>query len=134
MGRKLAKLDDNRCFRLFGFGDSRTREHSVFSFFDDAAEHTATEAVERYRTVIPSVQLSGKCLYNQHPLLLAFVARPPSRGQPAYSCASAASIFTSHATALRTFVPTAQHHCSFGPRRRLSALLLAAVTRMPRYL
>jgi hypothetical protein len=60
IGQTLSVFDEDGQIPTFGFGDSNTRDHSVFSFNPSGADCDGlSEVLERYRKMVPSVQLSG---------------------------------------------------------------------------
>jgi len=60
IGQTLAVFDEDGQIPTFGFGDSNTRDHSVFPFMTSGADcNGIPEVLERYRKLVPAVQLSG---------------------------------------------------------------------------
>jgi E3 ubiquitin-protein ligase RGLG len=60
ISRALAPFDDDGRIPCYGFGDSRTRDERVFSFFDGGAPAAGgADLVRRYRQLAPAVALAG---------------------------------------------------------------------------
>lgn len=60
IGQTLSPFDDDNLIPCFGFGDASTHDHSVFSFFKDNRPCRGFEEVlERYRQIVPHLNLSG---------------------------------------------------------------------------
>ncbi|KAJ3672083.1 hypothetical protein LUZ60_006804 [Juncus effusus] len=60
IGRTLSPFDEDNLIPCFGFGDSTTHDHSVFGFFEDLRPCQGFEEVlERYRLIVPHLNLSG---------------------------------------------------------------------------
>jgi hypothetical protein len=61
IGRTLSPFDDDNLIPCFGFGDASTHDQSVFSFYQDSRSCCGFEEVlERYRQIVPHLNLSGK--------------------------------------------------------------------------
>ncbi|KAJ3681182.1 hypothetical protein LUZ60_015671 [Juncus effusus] len=60
IGKTLSKFDEDNLIPCFGFGDAKTHDKDVFSFYSNGRPCNGfTEALERYRQIVPSIQLSG---------------------------------------------------------------------------
>ncbi|KAJ0972800.1 hypothetical protein J5N97_020759 [Dioscorea zingiberensis] len=60
IGRTLSQFDEDNQIPCFGFGDATTHDQDVFSFYHDfRACNGFSEAVSRYREIVPHLQLSG---------------------------------------------------------------------------
>jgi hypothetical protein len=60
IGRAMKGFDDDGLIPLYGFGCSKTQEHSVFSFKPNEEPCLGVEhAIEVYREVMPTVTLAG---------------------------------------------------------------------------
>ncbi|KAE7998368.1 hypothetical protein FH972_002920 [Carpinus fangiana] len=60
IGRTLSPFDEDNLIPCFGFGDATTHEQYVFSFYPDHRYCNGfEEALERYRTIVPYLNLSG---------------------------------------------------------------------------
>ena len=59
IGRTLESFDDDHLIPVFGFGDKRTADHSCFPFIPDRPCHGLEEMVSRYRSIVPTLTLSG---------------------------------------------------------------------------
>ncbi|XP_020571545.1 E3 ubiquitin-protein ligase RGLG3-like [Phalaenopsis equestris] len=60
LGRTLSSFDEDNLIPCFGFGDASTRDQHVFSFFGDHRPCCGfVEALERYRQIVPHLNLSG---------------------------------------------------------------------------
>ncbi|KAM0940828.1 putative transcription factor C2H2 family [Dioscorea sansibarensis] len=60
IGRTLSPFDEDDLIPCFGFGDATTHDQSVFNFNPDSRPcHGFSEALSRYREIIPHLQLSG---------------------------------------------------------------------------
>jgi len=60
MGRTLEVFDDDHKIPIYGFGDTHTRDKSVFSFFPNKAPAQGLqEALARYNQITSSIELSG---------------------------------------------------------------------------
>ncbi|KAJ3708639.1 hypothetical protein LUZ61_012344 [Rhynchospora tenuis] len=60
VGRTLAKFDEDNLIPCFGFGDARTHDRHVFSFYPDQRSCNGfEEALYRYRELVPVLHLSG---------------------------------------------------------------------------
>ncbi|CAM0884847.1 unnamed protein product [Alopecurus aequalis] len=60
IGRTLSPFDDDNLIPCFGFGDASTKDHSVFSFYQENRPCRGFEEVlERYRQIVPHLNLSG---------------------------------------------------------------------------
>mmetsp|Transcript_28072 Transcript_28072/g.66292 ORF Transcript_28072/g.66292 Transcript_28072/m.66292 type:complete len:500 (-) Transcript_28072:107-1606(-) len=60
IGRTLAPLDADQLIPAYGFGDKSTTGETVFSFMPSRAElHGFTRVQQRYRELMPCVQLAG---------------------------------------------------------------------------
>ncbi|BFU21289.1 copine, putative [Entamoeba histolytica HM-1:IMSS-B] len=60
MGKTLEKFDDDRLIPVFGFGDSKTGDRSVFDLSPESKPFLGmAAAVERYKVVASKVDLSG---------------------------------------------------------------------------
>lgn len=62
VGRTLSKFDDDSLIPAFGFGDSKTQDHAVFSINTDRKDgvcHGMEDVLERYAEITPTVKLSG---------------------------------------------------------------------------
>ena len=60
IGRTLAPLDADQLIPSYGFGDKTTTDRAVFSFTDAGAQlHGFAKVQERYRELVPNVNLAG---------------------------------------------------------------------------
>eukprot|EP01124_Arcella_intermedia_P013682 TRINITY_DN2009_c0_g1_i1.p1 TRINITY_DN2009_c0_g1~~TRINITY_DN2009_c0_g1_i1.p1 ORF type:complete len:284 (+),score=42.44 TRINITY_DN2009_c0_g1_i1:75-926(+) len=60
MGRTLAPLDDDNLIPVYGFGDTTTKDKTVFPFFPDGRPANGfQEVLNRYSEIAPMVALSG---------------------------------------------------------------------------
>lgn len=58
IGRTLSAFDDDHLIPMFGFGDARTTDKGVFQFGEGPA-HGFEDALFRYASIMPTVDLSG---------------------------------------------------------------------------
>ncbi|KAL6853388.1 hypothetical protein ACP4OV_019417 [Aristida adscensionis] len=73
IGRTLSPFDDDNLIPCFGFGDASTHDHSVFSFYPDYRPCRGFEEVlERYRQIVPHLNLSGPTSFA--PLIYAAIS------------------------------------------------------------
>ncbi|XP_064942535.1 E3 ubiquitin-protein ligase RGLG3-like isoform X1 [Musa acuminata AAA Group] len=60
IGHTLSPFDEDNLIPCYGFGDTSTRDQSVFSFYPDNRPcHGFEEALARYRDIVPHLKLSG---------------------------------------------------------------------------
>eukprot|EP00698_Gefionella_okellyi_P002938 TRINITY_DN12780_c0_g1_i1.p1 TRINITY_DN12780_c0_g1~~TRINITY_DN12780_c0_g1_i1.p1 ORF type:complete len:298 (-),score=53.22 TRINITY_DN12780_c0_g1_i1:59-952(-) len=59
VGRTLEPFDDDKLIPTFGFGDVTTADRAVFPFYDGRICYTFKEVLQRYRELVPNIQLSG---------------------------------------------------------------------------
>ncbi|XP_020246124.1 E3 ubiquitin-protein ligase RGLG2-like isoform X2 [Asparagus officinalis] len=60
IGRTLSAFDEDNLIPCFGFGDARTHDQDVFSFFPDERPCNGfPEALSRYRELVPQIRLAG---------------------------------------------------------------------------
>ncbi|CAN6447259.1 unnamed protein product [Victoria cruziana] len=60
IGRTLSAFDEDNLIPCFGFGDARTHDQEVFSFYPDEKPCNGFEEVlERYRELVPQLRLAG---------------------------------------------------------------------------
>ncbi|XP_031479450.1 E3 ubiquitin-protein ligase RGLG2-like [Nymphaea colorata] len=60
IGRTLSAFDEDNLIPCFGFGDARTHDQEVFSFFPDERPCNGFEEVlARYREIVPQLRLAG---------------------------------------------------------------------------
>lgn len=60
IGRTLTPFDEDNLIPCFGFGDASTHDEFVFSFYADYRPCRGfEEALERYRQIVPHLNLSG---------------------------------------------------------------------------
>ncbi|GAB5360033.1 hypothetical protein AAMO2058_000592700 [Amorphochlora amoebiformis] len=61
IGRTLEKFDDDSRIPVFGFGDAKTQDHSVFPLSDckDGLCNGIPEVLKRYAEITPELKLSG---------------------------------------------------------------------------
>mmetsp|Transcript_45211 Transcript_45211/g.90688 ORF Transcript_45211/g.90688 Transcript_45211/m.90688 type:complete len:273 (+) Transcript_45211:83-901(+) len=60
VGRTLEAFDDDKMIPSFGFGDSYTKDKSVFPFYPDQRPcHTFQEVLQRYNEITPGITLAG---------------------------------------------------------------------------
>ncbi|KAG8079132.1 hypothetical protein GUJ93_ZPchr0007g4460 [Zizania palustris] len=73
IGRTLSPFDDDNLIPCFGFGDASTHDHSVFSFYpENRSCHGFEEVLERYRKIVPHLNLSGPTSFA--PLIYAAIS------------------------------------------------------------
>uniref|UniRef100_A0A0E0JTX5 RING-type domain-containing protein n=1 Tax=Oryza punctata TaxID=4537 RepID=A0A0E0JTX5_ORYPU len=73
IGRTLSPFDDDNLIPCFGFGDASTHDQSVFSFYQDSRSCCGFEEVlERYRQIVPHLNLSGPTSFA--PLIYAAIS------------------------------------------------------------
>ena len=59
IGEGLQDLDEDNLIPVYGFGDERTKDHSVFSLIENSPCKSVDEALTRYTRTVGSVALSG---------------------------------------------------------------------------
>jgi E3 ubiquitin-protein ligase RGLG len=59
VGRTLEPFDIDKLIPAYGFGDARTRDRSVFPFFQDRECRSFREVLQRYNELIGGVTLAG---------------------------------------------------------------------------
>jgi len=59
MGKTLETFDDDKWIPAFGFGDSKTSDHSVFPFFAASVAYGFQEVLQRYKEITPGIKLQG---------------------------------------------------------------------------
>jgi len=59
MGRTLEPFDDDKLIPVFGFGDTLTKDKSVFPFWPDRVCYGFQEVLARYTEIAPQIQYSG---------------------------------------------------------------------------
>ncbi|RZC47222.1 hypothetical protein C5167_040164 [Papaver somniferum] len=59
IGRTLSAFDEDNLIPCFGFGDVKTNDKHVFSFYKDKVCNGFEEVLSRYRDLVPHVCLSG---------------------------------------------------------------------------
>ncbi|XP_028396643.1 E3 ubiquitin-protein ligase RGLG5-like [Dendronephthya gigantea] len=59
IGEGLQDLDEDHLIPVFGFGDERTKDHSVFSLMDESPCKGVEDVLARYTRTVGSVALSG---------------------------------------------------------------------------
>lgn len=60
IGQTLSAFDEDNLIPCFGFGDASTHDQEVFSFFPEERPCAGfTEALSRYREIVPHLRLSG---------------------------------------------------------------------------
>eukprot|EP01006_Ploeotia_vitrea_P012620 TRINITY_DN3337_c0_g1_i1.p1 TRINITY_DN3337_c0_g1~~TRINITY_DN3337_c0_g1_i1.p1 ORF type:complete len:284 (+),score=36.88 TRINITY_DN3337_c0_g1_i1:121-972(+) len=59
LGSTLAHFDEDNLLPVFGFGDSTTKNTSVFPFYPDRDCHGFEEVLTRYNEITPTLTLSG---------------------------------------------------------------------------
>jgi E3 ubiquitin-protein ligase RGLG len=59
VGRTLEPFDDDKMIPVFGFGNSTTKDRTVFPYLKDREAHTFTEVLKRYNELTPGMTLSG---------------------------------------------------------------------------
>ncbi|XP_020576890.1 E3 ubiquitin-protein ligase RGLG2-like [Phalaenopsis equestris] len=60
IGQTLSAFDEDNLIPCFGFGDASTHDQDVFSFFSDERSCVGfTEALSRYREIVPHLRLAG---------------------------------------------------------------------------
>lgn len=53
-------FDDDKMIPVFGFGDKKTGDKSVFSFYpDNRACHGFQEVLQRYNELTPQIEMAG---------------------------------------------------------------------------
>ncbi|XP_059433203.1 E3 ubiquitin-protein ligase RGLG3-like [Corylus avellana] len=72
IGRTLSPFDEDNLIPCFGFGDATTHDKYVFSFYPDHRYCNGfEEALARYRTIVPCLNLSGS--FMSFPLLVIYM-------------------------------------------------------------
>ena len=59
IGEGLQDLDEDSLIPVYGFGDERTKDHSVFSLLENSPCKSVDEVLTRYTRTVGSVALSG---------------------------------------------------------------------------
>ena len=61
IGRTLEFLDEDNIIPCFGFGDIRTKNHSVFPILSSTGSwcHGVQDVLKSYESIVPNVQMSG---------------------------------------------------------------------------
>jgi E3 ubiquitin-protein ligase RGLG len=59
IGKTLSPLMENNKIPLYGFGDNKTKDVSVFSFNNEKDCENYEDAINKYRSKISSIELSG---------------------------------------------------------------------------
>ncbi len=59
IGKVLSGYDDDNLIPVFGFGDSTTKDRSVFPFFPDRPARGFEEVLARYKELVPRIVLAG---------------------------------------------------------------------------
>jgi len=59
MGKTLEPFDDDKLIPVFGFGDTLTKDKSVFPFWPDRVCYGFQEVLSRYTEIAPQIQYSG---------------------------------------------------------------------------
>ena len=59
IGESLEEFDEDNFIPVFGFGDERTKDHSVFSLIEESPCKGVEEVLTRYTRTVGSVSLSG---------------------------------------------------------------------------
>eukprot|EP01087_Luapelamoeba_hula_P013086 TRINITY_DN3720_c0_g1_i1.p1 TRINITY_DN3720_c0_g1~~TRINITY_DN3720_c0_g1_i1.p1 ORF type:complete len:291 (+),score=59.28 TRINITY_DN3720_c0_g1_i1:473-1345(+) len=59
IGKTLARFDDDNQIPVFGFGDKKTSDKSVFPFMEDRTCNGFEEVLEVYEEITPTIQMAG---------------------------------------------------------------------------
>ena len=59
IGESLQSIDEDNLIPVYGFGDERTKDHSVFPLIEEAPCQGVDEVLTRYTRTVGSVSLSG---------------------------------------------------------------------------
>lgn len=59
VSRTLEPFDDDHLIPVYGFGDSYTKDRSVFPFWPDRFAFGLAEVLTRYNEITPKIQMSG---------------------------------------------------------------------------
>jgi len=72
IGNTLSSFDDDQMIPVFGFGDSQTKDKTVFPFYPDHTCYTFNEVLSRYNEITPLINLSGPTSFA--PLIYAAIS------------------------------------------------------------
>eukprot|EP01027_Heterolobosea_sp_BB2_P017779 GEZU01025153.1.p1 GENE.GEZU01025153.1~~GEZU01025153.1.p1 ORF type:complete len:290 (+),score=50.24 GEZU01025153.1:36-905(+) len=85
LGRTLEKFDEDRLIPVFGFGDTTTKDHSVFPFYPDETPRYCNgfeEVLRVYNRITPLITLSGPT--NFAPIINKAIDIVTERGRKEY--------------------------------------------------
>lgn len=63
IGESLENFDEDNLIPVYGFGDERTKDHSVFPLMEESPCNGVEEVLQRYTRAVASVALSGPTSY-----------------------------------------------------------------------